>query len=503
VTALTTFTDQFKVWDGITDVTTGRGVVYSVLSQTGCAVAIDASTGAITMSAVSADTASATFRAVYGANIIDKVFSVAKARAGALGVSAKLLSLICDRQTISHDATGSLSPSTQTTTFTVFRQNTTATPVWTATDLAGTAITAITSLLTVDTGGGSISATMTGAAFDAGRGITKGVIVSATITDGSVFSDKISVMSVADGATGSAGSAGANGAGAFSLVNVANMLISSPVEVTALGSGSRWTSKARTAESHIGATVTGFGPATAECMIGLTTDPTVDSSYASIDYALYHNGAGGFNLYRNGSGSASYTDPAYSSSTPMGPMTVTSDGQNVRYSVKGIDLPSFAHAVNATNEQLFGSFALGDAGPKITGISYSAVGARGATGVAGRDAMVFYQNSTASPVSPITGDTWYQPDTKKWFRWSGTSWLALLGSISQFDQINSTSIAAGVIAAGAIGAGQITVGSLDALTANIGLLRTATSGARLEIQSNVIRVYDSSNVLRVKIGDLS
>ena len=32
---------------------------------------------------------------------------------------------------------------------------------------------------------------------------------------------------------------------------------------------------------------------------------------------------------------------------------------------------------------------------------------------------------------------------------------------------------------------------------------SATSGARTEITNNVIKVYDSSGVLRVKLGDLS
>ena len=46
----------------------------------------------------------------------------------------------------------------------------------------------------------------------------------------------------------------------------------------------------------------------------------------------------------------------------------------------------------------------------------------------------------------------------------------------------------------------ISTPSLSALTAIIGLLRTANSGARLEIESNQIRSYDSNNVMRVRIG---
>lgn len=49
-------------------------------------------------------------------------------------------------------------------------------------------------------------------------------------------------------------------------------------------------------------------------------------------------------------------------------------------------------------------------------------------------------------------------------------------------------------------AAKISAASLSAITATIGLLRTATSGARLEVESNQIRVYDASNVLRVRMG---
>jgi hypothetical protein len=44
------------------------------------------------------------------------------------------------------------------------------------------------------------------------------------------------------------------------------------------------------------------------------------------------------------------------------------------------------------------------------------------------------------------------------------------------------------------------VGELSAITATIGTLRTATSGARTEIKDNLIEVYDSSGNLRVRLG---
>ena len=67
-------------------------------------------------------------------------------------------------------------------------------------------------------------------------------------------------------------------------------------------------------------------------------------------------------------------------------------------------------------------------------------------------------------------------------------------------EIASNAITADEIAAGAVTAAKINVTELSAITATIGTLRTATTGARLEIASNQIRVYDSSNVLRVRLG---
>ena len=57
-----------------------------------------------------------------------------------------------------------------------------------------------------------------------------------------------------------------------------------------------------------------------------------------------------------------------------------------------------------------------------------------------------------------------------------------------------------MIQAKAVTAEKLDVQSLSAITATIGTLRTATSGARTEIKDNLIEVYDSNNVLRVRMG---
>ncbi|KVW40322.1 hypothetical protein WK94_23485 [Burkholderia ubonensis] len=46
----------------------------------------------------------------------------------------------------------------------------------------------------------------------------------------------------------------------------------------------------------------------------------------------------------------------------------------------------------------------------------------------------------------------------------------------------------------------ISTPSLSALSANIGLLRTAATGARTEISNNLIQTFDANNVLRVRMG---
>jgi hypothetical protein len=76
---------------------------------------------------------------------------------------------------------------------------------------------------------------------------------------------------------------------------------------------------------------------------------------------------------------------------------------------------------------------------------------------------------------------------------------AAAGAFANLNQINSTN-ASTYIANAAIRAAQI--GSLS-LTGNNFNVKSATSGARMEMDNNVIKVYDASNVLRVKLGNLS
>jgi hypothetical protein len=78
--------------------------------------------------------------------------------------------------------------------------------------------------------------------------------------------------------------------------------------------------------------------------------------------------------------------------------------------------------------------------------------------------------------------------------------------ISQFIHINGdvliddNIIVGNMLAADSITADKMNITSLSAITATIGVLRTAATGARTEIRDNLIQVYDANNILRVRMG---
>lgn len=67
--------------------------------------------------------------------------------------------------------------------------------------------------------------------------------------------------------------------------------------------------------------------------------------------------------------------------------------------------------------------------------------------------------------------------------------------------MNDASIASAHIIS--LEADKVNAATLSAITATIGTLRTASSGGRTEISDNVIKVFDTANVKRVQIGNLS
>lgn len=68
------------------------------------------------------------------------------------------------------------------------------------------------------------------------------------------------------------------------------------------------------------------------------------------------------------------------------------------------------------------------------------------------------------------------------------------------SNIASNAVTSFQIQAGAVTADKIDVTTLSAITARIGELKTADTGARTVIKDNLIEVYDENNVLRVRMG---
>lgn len=94
------------------------------------------------------------------------------------------------------------------------------------------------------------------------------------------------------------------------------------------------------------------------------------------------------------------------------------------------------------------------------------------------------------------GRTVYLKTDNKIYRYTGTAWIKDVDA----GDITAGNIAAARMQTNVLTALKVNVSELSAITATIGTLRTSTSGARTEIQDNLIRVYDANGVLRVRMG---
>lgn len=199
----------FQVYYGSTDVTTASA--FSVASSSNLTATINPTTGVYSATAMSADTGSVTFSAVYNGVTVQKTFNVTKSKAGSAGSVAPLITLSATHHTFSY-AAGASTPNAQTTTFTAQRQNTTNATSYNAYDMLGNHRLAGASVNdgTYFSGSGDVL-TMTHTQFQAfcAAFSTTGVTLEAVV-DG--IRDRFSVVKVQDGATGAPGAPGEDGA---------------------------------------------------------------------------------------------------------------------------------------------------------------------------------------------------------------------------------------------------------------------------------------------------
>lgn len=210
------------------------------------------------------------------------------------------------------------------------------------------------------------------------------------------------------------GPAGANGASAFKLIAINNVVFPTPDSINKVTGGTNgWDGKAYTEGSSSGGAVISATvlPGT---FIGLTTDPTVNDSYTSIDYGLHLSTDGGvYGVYRNGPAVWLSRDNGRPS-LGLGPqrLIINSDGKTVRYSIQGVG-EFFSHPVNTVGERIYGVFALVTRGTLIYDIAFQPGGAVGRDGLDGKNGLdgtngqsihIAFADSADGTVNFTTGD---------------------------------------------------------------------------------------------------
>lgn len=127
-------------------------------------------------------------------------------------------------------------------------------------------------------------------------------------------------------------------------------------------------------------------------------------------------------------------------------------------------------------------------------------------------------SQTSAPTADLeTGDLWFDTDDdNKLYRYNGTAWTSVQdgsipdGDLAWYDEvteddINLTNDEIADISAdlGAITAGSLNINNLFTVSsAGVAVIKSASSGSRIEINNNKILIYDGS-VLRVVLGDLT
>lgn len=192
---------RFHVFDGVSDVT-GLGPNYDVFvtdTKNGLTISIDATTGLYNLSGTSwtSDQENFTLRAIYNGVTIKRVYTISKSKAGDEGEAAKLLTIAATGQIFAYDESGTLK-SADTIDFTASQEGSTATVNWKTQRWNGSAwVDTTTNRVSPTTG---LSSALTEAAFDAEGEVSLRVL--AEFTDGSTYSDAITVIKVQDGIEG-------------------------------------------------------------------------------------------------------------------------------------------------------------------------------------------------------------------------------------------------------------------------------------------------------------
>lgn len=416
------------------------------------------------------DVATITMRAVgsgtYSGVTLDKVLSLSKSKTGTNGEPAKLLSVSTTRQLISYSGAGDLSPTTQTTTLTATKQNTTAAVNWTIQDLLGNSLAPAT-YLSATTGD---SITMTAANFQAAISVngSEGVTIIGTLTDGITLSDRVTIMKVKAGADGPPGDSvtGPAATSAYLTRESQSLFAYANGGVVSFASANGFM-KIYSGNTDVTSSATAFSATASGCT---GTINTADNSPVNGQVKGYYQ------ITAMSSDTATLTLSAtYSGSTFTKVYTITK-------SRGGYEIVATLPTTNNFEGRVV-FLTADDKLYRFNGTAFTA--AVPAVDISGTitETQIGSQAITAPKI------------------YAG----AVQANLIQAGNIATNAITADKVDAGAITAGKIAVTNLQAISANIGTLRTAEIGARVEISDNVIKVFDGTGpgVIRVKIGNLA
>lgn len=323
-------TGQFKVFQQNVGDVSSNFTLSTVSNPQSLTISYTGTTYTVTAGLDSGeDLATVTIRATgsgaYSGVSIDKVFTLAKSKGGQDGSSPKLLSITADRQVINYSGAGSLNPATQTTAFTAYKQNTTSTISWSIKDTLGNTLTPTTTYLFAANGDTN---SMTAAQFSAAISVNgaRGVVVTATLTDGTTFTDSITVVKVVDGTNGTNGTNGTSPL-VYDIITSSPVIVKDAPDAATTGTYSSITIQGR---KYDGNTTSNYGWITVTANGDTEATTATDTATTPITLSPASN-----------SGKSSYTVKLYNQATVSGATLL--DTQSITVVFKG------ASGTNGTN----------------------------------------------------------------------------------------------------------------------------------------------------------
>jgi hypothetical protein len=188
------------------------------------------------------------------------------------------------------------------------------------------------------------------------------------------------------------------------------------------GTDNTWDADMYSVDGYVGGAFVSFvaSSATLRLMVGLNTDPAANTSFNSIDYAIYQN-VGTIVIYESGTSVGTFGAYAVGDS-----LCVLYDGTSVRYTRNG----TLLRTVTASpGKKYFADSSLYDSGVKVTGLRFGPLTPKN---------RIFRQATDPALVAGVVvdGDIWQETDTGLEYKRYNGAWYVTVGDGSiDTDQI--------------------------------------------------------------------